>query len=430
LNSTKPTAQLARLRSFFLDLVHAPRFVWCVLGLGFVLRLTWVLIWSNPQPHGDWEWLNLQAKRLAEGLGYVEQTGQPTAFWPIGYPLTLSLIYRAFGPVELAGKIANVFFSMGILIATYALGRRLFSEATARIGLVLLAVSPNQIAFNSLLGTEPLFTLLFGASLVVVFTPAPRPASALLLGALLGLACNVKPVTLGLFPLLFLCLWAVGRDWKQAATRTVIAGLMALAVLAPWLIRNRIAFGKWVVTNEAGLVLLVGNNPEATGQYARTRIIAEIYPKLQQGGQEEIYWNAEAKRLALQFIRENPGRFLQLGVKKLYHMYKHDVDGIWMTLREVTPEVPNWIWKTLTRTGHLYYAALMLCVLGYLGGSILHRQFVSVPNVCLLFVFYLSFVCFVFHGLPRYHYPLMPIFCLYAANFLAARLEGKASSLP
>src|SRR5690348_17183657 len=168
------------------------------------------------------------------------------------------------------------------------------------------------------------------------------------------------------------------------------------------------------MSNEAGLVMLVGNNPDATGQYYRAPIIQEIYPKLQQGGQAEYEWNRKAQQLALQFIREHPGKFLQLGMKKLYHMYKHDVDGIWQTLREVTPQVSQFAWNAWTRIGHLYYAALVLLVVGYAVQSSAHHRLLSIPSLGWLFVFYFSFVCFVFHGLPRYHYPLMPIFCVFA----------------
>src|SRR5437899_4890871 len=45
---------------------------------------------------------------------------------------------------DIAGKLANVVFSMGILGGTYALGRRLFSETTARLGLLLLALSDRK----------------------------------------------------------------------------------------------------------------------------------------------------------------------------------------------------------------------------------------------------------------------------------------------
>lgn len=390
--------------------------------VGLALRLAWVLAWPNEQFIGDYLWLNARAHDLAEGHGYVQSNGQPTAFWPIGYPLALSLLYRAFGENDLVGKLANVVFSMGILTGTYLLGRRLFSETTARLGLLLLAFSLNSIAYNSLLATETIFTMFFVTSLVFVFSPSRKLTTGLLLGLILGLACNVKPVTLGLFPLLFLCLRAVRRDWKQAAGHTAVALVVAVVLLVPWLVRNHEKFGRWILSNEAGLVLLVGANPEATGQYYRAPIIAEIYPKLQEGGQEEYKWNREAHRLAVQFIREHPLQWFKLGFKKLYHMYKHDVDGVWHTLNGVTPKVSQFTWNAWTRIGHFYYAMVLLLAVGYLLQSAVQRQFLNIPNLCLLFVCYFSFVCFVFHGLPRYHYPLMPIFCLFAARFVDVHL--------
>lgn len=393
-----------------------------VFLVGFALRLGWVLLWRNEQFIGDYIWLDDRAQDLAAGKGYTQGNGQPTAFWPIGYPLTLSLFYRVFGMHDLVGKLANVAFSMGILAGTFALGRKIFSETTARVGLLLLAISLNSIAYNSLLATETIFTMLFVAALVVVFSQSQHRTTGLLLGAILGITANIKPVTIGLFPFLFLCLWAAGRDGKKAAIHTVVAVLLTIALLIPWLVRNHQRFGKWVLSNEAGLVLLVGANPEATGQYYPASIVQELYPKLQQGGMDEYHGNQECQRLAVQYIREHPLDWFALGFKKLCHMYKHDVDGVWHTLNGVTPKMSSFVWNTLTRTGHAYYGVLMLLVIGYLVQSVARNQLFTIPNLCLLFVFYFSLVCFCFHGLPRYHYPLMPIFCLFAGRFVESLL--------
>ena len=395
-----------------------------VLLVGFALRLGWVLLWPNEQFIGDYIWLNGRAQGLAEGHGYVQPNGQSTAFWPVGYPLTLSLLYRVFGTHDLVGKLANVVYSMGILIGTYALGRRIFSETTARIGLLLLAISLNSIAYNSLLATETIFTMLFVAALVVVFRQSQHRMTGLLLGAILGIAANIKPVTIGLFPFFFVCLWAVGRDWKKAAIHTATAIVMTIVLLLPWLVRNHERFGKWILSNEAGLVLLVGANPDATGQYYRAPVIQELYPKLLEGGMEEYHWNKECQKLAVQYIREHSLHWFALGFKKLYHMYKHDVDGVWHTLNGVTPKVSDFVWNTLTRTAHVYYGVLMLLAIGYVAQTVARRQLLSIPNLCLLFVFYFSSVCFCFHGLPRYHYPIMPLFCLFAGQF-AETLMGR-----
>lgn len=418
MNSAIGTGIFSKLQLLFRSILFSRRFVWIVLGLAFALRLGWVLAWPNEQFIGDYIWLNSRAHDLAEGRGYYLENGQPTAFWPIGYPLSLSLLYRVFGENDLAGKLANILYSMGGLVALYALGQRLFTETTARLALLLLAVSPNAIAYNSLLATEPLFTLLFLIGLVIGFDPSPKRSTGALLGAVLGIAANVKPVTLGLFPILFLGLWMVRRDWRPALAQTGIAIIAMLVILSPWLMRNREVFGRWVLTNEAGLVMLVGNNPDATGQYHRAPIIMEIYPKLQQGGEEEYRWNKEAQRLAIQFIRKNPGRFIQLGFQKLFHMYRHDVDGIWHTLNGVQPKVSTTVWNFLTRLGHGYYASLILMVAGYIAWRVIFRLPLGASDLLWLFVAYFSFVCFVFHGLPRYHYPIMPLFCLFAGRFV------------
>src|SRR5215471_10239563 len=49
------------------------------------------------------------ATSLADGHGYVNSGGEPTAWRPPGYPIFLSLIYRVSGPSVTAATIVQSF---------------------------------------------------------------------------------------------------------------------------------------------------------------------------------------------------------------------------------------------------------------------------------------------------------------------------------
>jgi hypothetical protein len=400
--------------------MESSHFVVAVLLLGLLLRLAWVFAFPNEPFGGEELWHLENAKDLAQGRGYVRANGEPTAQVIIGYPLALSFVYRivgTFGPHNLVAKLANVASSMWALGCTYALGRHWFQEKTARLGLLIMAFFPNQIAYNSLAATEQLYTVLFIGALAVLFTAHKIRWRGLILGILLGMATYVKSHTLGMFVVVFVCLWAVLRDVKSAAYHTGVALVITLALLTPWLIRNHRVFGAWVLVH-GSTALLVGNNPGATGQHQRSPVVNEVYSNFFSGGQAEHVWDQKAKDIAVQFIRENPGKFAKLGLKKMYYMYHHDKDGIWHVLQGVTPQVSNFTWKFFSVLAQLYYVAVMFLTLGYLFHDIVTNHWRNIPNLGFLFVLFFSAVYFVFHAMPRYHFPLIPLFSLYAAQCL------------
>jgi 4-amino-4-deoxy-L-arabinose transferase-like glycosyltransferase len=425
------TGNLQETQRLLPRLLDSPRFVRWLLLMGLALRLAWVFAWDNEQFIKDYQWMDERARELAQGQGYSHHGGGPTAYYPIGYPFFLSVLYRIFGPHEMAGKLANVLFSVGLLAGIYALGRRLFSERTARLALAVMVFHPNQIAYCSLLATETGFTMLLVWAVVVALA-APGRWTGPLLGVVLGLATYLRPTGPGLFPIFFCCLWATRRDWKQAVVHTMLAALVALIVLAPWLIRNQRVFGHFLLSNNGGVVMLVGANPAATGQYFRPPIITEMHERISEGGAAEYEWSREAQRLALQYIREHPIHWLfHLGPRKLYYTYRHDVDGIWHTLNGLEQPVSGLTWKLLTAIGKLYYYVIWLLALGYAGFCLKQRKVLTLPNLCWLFVFLFSAVAVVFHGLPRYHYSIMPFLILYAGEALQVVLaRGRNGSTP
>jgi 4-amino-4-deoxy-L-arabinose transferase-like glycosyltransferase len=96
----------------------------------------------------DFVWYYERAVDVANGRGYAVD-GIPTAYWPVGYPGFLSLIFRTFGPSVFIAKLANVLLYSGIVILSYQISRRIFhSETAARITVLLLSFSPNHIAFH------------------------------------------------------------------------------------------------------------------------------------------------------------------------------------------------------------------------------------------------------------------------------------------
>jgi hypothetical protein len=78
----------------------APRALTAVWAIFIGLRLAMLLI--PVAPSSDAEWYVLRAIGLAAGQGYLDNAGAPTAFWPAGWPMAMSVLFRLTGPSVLA----------------------------------------------------------------------------------------------------------------------------------------------------------------------------------------------------------------------------------------------------------------------------------------------------------------------------------------
>jgi 4-amino-4-deoxy-L-arabinose transferase-like glycosyltransferase len=116
------------------------------LALIFVASLVMRVVWISyvqSVPISDFAGYDRQGWNISEGLGYVTEDGQPTAYWPPGYAAFLGGIYLFFGHSWLAGQIANVLLGSSVVLLTFMIGRLLLPPFQARIATVLVAFSPS-----------------------------------------------------------------------------------------------------------------------------------------------------------------------------------------------------------------------------------------------------------------------------------------------
>ncbi|GMA58507.1 hypothetical protein GCM10025858_30100 [Alicyclobacillus sacchari] len=173
-----------------------------VLAANIVLRFIWIAL-MHPAQEADFQWYYDHAVELASNQGY-NWFGQPTAYWPIGWPLFLSLIFRTTGPSVAVGLIVNALLSTLIVWLIYLLTRRLFqSHAYALAAAICYSLLPSQVVWNSVLGSEELFTTLLLISLYLYLRADRTRALSLgvaIAGIALGFAVDVRPIPLA-FPL-------------------------------------------------------------------------------------------------------------------------------------------------------------------------------------------------------------------------------------
>lgn len=385
-------------------------------------------------PTSDADWYYARADMLARGLGYVGQTGAPTAYWPPGWPLALSLAFRALGTSTITVGLFNLISAVVAAWLTYDLARRLFgSEAGARIALLLLAVYPNSILYVPLALTEVFYTtlLLAGCWLLIARKGAARLIVA---GLVFGIATLVKAQTLVVVPLV--CLIGLLRD-GQIVRRTpgVIArGGLILAVaamaVAPWTLRNHEAMGAWIpVSTNGGITLLTGNNDSARGGF--TPDDAAVKALDSRKGLTEMTYDAEASRLGKEWIKAHPVQFLKLMPMKLVRLWGPDGEGQW-AYETGSPawHAAPWTFLALRAGNQLWYFAL-LGLFAVAAVQMIRQRRAAHVRVIDWWVLpygialYPSAIAMVFSGQSRFHYPVMPFVCMAAGWVLAVWLERR-----
>ena len=179
-----------------------------------------------------------------------------------------------------------------------------------------------------------------------------------------------------------------------------------LAVVSPWMVRNYVLHGRIVILPTKGnYVLLMGNNPRADGK--GRRVPQEYMDAVR--GLPELDQARKAREFALDWIKDNPRRFVALGMKKLYYLW--------------TP-LPNYeqnIGVTLMKTVSYGFS-----LLGTWCAIFLFRKRWKLLSLFYLLIIMQSMVAFVYTGSGRYRFPLEGVLVLMASasvTCLVAKVE-------
>ena len=109
-----------------LSILGSPYFVPVCFAVYLGLRFA-MIVGVPVQQHSDELWYYHEAVSLAAGRGYSEN-GVLTAYWPVGWPGFLSLIFWLVGPSPFIGQLVNWLCSAAIFLLTLRLGATLFKD--------------------------------------------------------------------------------------------------------------------------------------------------------------------------------------------------------------------------------------------------------------------------------------------------------------
>jgi 4-amino-4-deoxy-L-arabinose transferase-like glycosyltransferase len=384
---------------------------------------------SRPLPPGSDEVeYDTYAWNVAQGHGYrgmspdVTDQNHLTAYRSPGPSLVYAAVYLVSGHRIALIRLLNCVLSALCCLVIIAIGRQCFSEGVGLAGAAIWAVWPMSIYLSGSLLSDQMATL---ALLLLVlaalkFALRPRWDAALICGLLLGINLLVHPSRLFLLPMLGL--WAVVQfrhSWRTLATAAVIP-LIALLMIAPWIVRNQRVFGRFIpFSTMGGSVLLQGNNritatdPEYLGYNVWDTAIPE-YKDALQAPNDEFKRDSVAKLLATTWLKEHKDRWVPMAIAKLR--------------RGFTPFLQSHTARA-QRLGMLvsWGPVLLLALIGFIP-LLLRFWRARHPGWLLhMVILHMAALDVVFFGLARYRYVVEPYCVLLAAAtvaWLIARRRG------
>jgi len=385
-----------------------PRTGWLIgiLLLAFVLRMVAAMTIQWRLDHvlkrqflldGDARGYMMLAERITKGESYEIYTPPRQVLRMPGFPAFLALVMAVWSRDMLPLRFALC--GVGTLACglVYWLGREVVNAETGLTAAALTAVSPVMVGFTPLILSETMFAATLVASLIPLARlfqrhmarpnsidakspPVAGNCAALTAGVLIGVACYVRPSWLLAAPMYAALLVAVSSQRGRALLHgaLLLAGLFVC--LLPWGIRNQRVTGHFVLTTLwAGPSLYDGLHRDATGEsdmtfFDRDNLMSKM---------SEYDVNRHYNEAAWQFVRENPGRAIELGFIKLWRFWKPWPGAEQFSHWSAKVAVAIWFIPLVIFSGYGAYLlrrnwpALLLCAGPILYFSALHIVFVS-----------------------------------------------------
>ena len=401
-----------------------------IVAIALLLRVGWIVIGHTYKFKGadanfgfGWEMGGIGAS-LASGHGFGNPFGPstgPTAWEPPLYPYLTAGVFRVFGIYSHASAFVlltlNSAFSALTCIPIFLIARRIFCERVAIGSAWAWAVLPNVMFWSTRWVWETsLSTLLLTTIFWLALTLEDRDGWLpwVEFGLLWGLAALNSTSLLSFLPAAGLWAWyRRAQRGKRSLAGVVLASVVFLTCIAPWLVRNERTFGRFIfIRDNFGAELRLGNGNGADGTWMESlHPTQDVYAMRQYQSMGELAYIDMRKRQALDYIEADYARFARLCVKRFIYFW-------------AGPPKTTQPWWMNDVKNSLFLASSTLMFWG-LGRALRLRK----PGAWLLF--WLILLCpaiyyFVFPA-PRYRVPIEPEMTIVAVFLLTE--AGKKTAL-
>ncbi len=333
-----------------------PRAPWRLFWVAFAIRVLYMTLAHTYRirPFADHFQFGWEAGRIARSLvfghGYANPfqitfmgpTG-PTAWVPPAYPLLIAGVFKLFGVyTSLSAWVLlfiNCILSAFTAMFVWEIAYRCYSRANAVWSGWLWALYPAAMQYAvrwiwEMTLTTFLFTFVLVLALRMRNVNANAADSTLSLNSnqtrqwlLFGLMWGVIALSTSTL-LLFLpvCgVWILIGTWNRphSLRNAILAGVVFLACLTPWEIRNYRVFHAFIpIRGNLGVETYLGNGPGSNGWvmvYDHPNMATNQFELYRQMG--EVRYAKMRGDLAKAYMRAHPGHFLANTIKRIYFFW-------------------------------------------------------------------------------------------------------------
>ncbi|TEB14066.1 hypothetical protein Psfp_03191 [Pelotomaculum sp. FP] len=399
--------------------------------IGLLLRYYWIITIPNVL-ESDFEGYYIIAVNIFNNLGFT-QWGNPVAFQGMGYPLVLGLFFKLAGNTDvLTGKYLNLLLSVSTMVVLFFIFNKLFVKKTAIAAYLLVALLPNYIAYNSVLGSEILFTFFVALTVLVQFSEFDNRLRYPLLGFLIAFAALTKPFFIAYPAILAVAEWLRSKSVKETVIAVLAVSSVMAVCIAPWAYRNWIVFNAFIpISYNGGYVLYINNNDNnyiggwmdpnefQVSEEFKAKFVEKgtVFPE-HPANTEKLYKD-EAKK----WILAHPIEFFKLGVIRVKNTFFNGAQDIekW-TMNELIKDKDYMSAYSLRKLS--FFRAIIDIIIYILSSFGLFYAIVNLKHiftgifqrsstigyretVVTLNIIFLMAVFFVTEGQPRYNFPAL-----------------------
>jgi len=304
--------------------------------------------------------------------------------------------------------LMDIFISVISVWLVFLLSFYLFQNRLAALLSATIAAFYPHFLFYSVSGlTEIVFTFLLLLSLLLFYKK--RFFLAIVFSIL---AILVKPTFDFLNPILVVVFVRYVHDgsWKKVAQYLSVYAVSYMVIMSPWWVHQYQKYGEFVrLSLGDGIVLYSGNNPlnKTGGGIMGLDVDTNQFASYN----NPVVKNNKMKTAAIEYIVQNPGRFIELAGLKFMRFWR-----LWPH----TDQYQQWY---VVAASLLSYGLILFLAIGFMlrsGKRHLRKLF---PVIALFG--YLTLVHMVTIGSIRYRFPLEPFLIIFASYFVVDVLKNK-----
>lgn len=357
------------------------------------------------------------ALNLVNGNEVVDNMGNH-AMYNVGYPFfILAPVFYFFGENIFIVRLFHMLLGGIAIILCYLTAKEAGAGKIGRLtaaGIWALYL-PTGVYGVYIFKENLMIPLMLGViwcALRLANQPSKKVAAGC--GLLFGLLALTGNAALSLAAIVLLALALTPASAFKRITLAMLVLVTAVAVSAPWMLRNMHVIGAPVLNTNGGFNLYLGNNPAATGYFVS---IADTprgptWEALRKTG--EIHASETLKQEAISWIKDHPADFLALAIKKAAYFWTppfHEGQGT----QSSTEKIVRILWA-------IQFIVIIAAALGTLLIKNLKNK-----QLTILWLAICSYtaVHMLFYVIFRYREPIMPVLAIMAALTIESLILGR-----